>query len=64
MKRNPDKRPQESADYRELADSKGHGSKLPAVREAAILALLSEKNLEDSATKAGVSERTLATLAQ
>ena len=37
----------------------GHGAKSEAVRERAILALLSEKTLAGSARRCGVNERTL-----
>lgn len=53
-----DSRPQKSADDRESA-SLGHGAKIAAIREAAILALLSEPTIEKAAARAGVSERTL-----
>lgn len=41
------------------ADPVGHGAKSAAVRERAILALLSERTLESAAKAASVSERTL-----
>jgi hypothetical protein len=50
-------RPQKSADAR--AAAKGHGTKPEAVREAAILALLSEKSIGAAAKSCGVNERTL-----
>jgi len=37
----------------------GHGAKSEAVRERAVLALLSEKTVTDAAAKAGVNESTL-----
>jgi hypothetical protein len=37
----------------------GHGAKTLAIRERAILALLTEKNLSKAATKSGVNEKTL-----
>ena len=49
-------RPQKSADGRDLG---GHGAKSGAVRERAILALLSEKTLGQAAARAEVNERTL-----
>ena len=49
-------RPQMSADARE---SPSHGAKSAAVREQAILALLSEKSLGKAAAKSGVNEKTL-----
>ena len=48
--------PQKSADASDLG---GHGAKSEAVRERAILALLSEKTLGQAAAKAEVNERTL-----
>jgi hypothetical protein len=54
----PSERPQKSADGREPA-LEGHGRKSAAVREQAILALLSERTLERAAVRCGVSERTL-----
>lgn len=41
------------------ATSAGHGAKSEAVREAAILALLSEKTLGDAARVSGVAEKTI-----
>ncbi len=38
---------------------RGHGAKPEAVRERAVLALLSEKTVTDAAKKAGVDESTL-----
>ena len=53
-------RPQGSADNREKeATPKGHGAKTDAVREAAILALLTEKSIQLAAARCGVNERTL-----
>jgi hypothetical protein len=54
----PPEWPQKSADGRESA-GEGHGRKSAAVREQAILALLSERTLERAAERCGVSERTL-----
>ena len=48
--------PQVSADVREKG---GHGAKSEAVRERAIVALLSERTVADAAAKAGVNEKTL-----
>ena len=45
-----------SVDVREKG---GHGAKSEAVRERAIVALLSEKTVADAAVKAGVNEKTL-----
>lgn len=57
------KRPQKTADVQnsehERESARGHGAKTAAVRERAILALLSERTIELAATKAGVNERTL-----
>jgi hypothetical protein len=39
----------------------GHGTKTDAVREQAILALLSERSIQAAATRCGVGERTLRT---
>ena len=50
------RRPQRSAGVR---GSAGHGAKSKAVRERAVLALLSEKTLGAAAEKSGVSEKTL-----
>ena len=50
-------RPQEAAEGR--IGAVGHGSKTPAVRDRAVLALLSERSLSAAARKAGVAERTL-----
>ena len=56
MPRSHTRSPQKSADDRETA---GHGAKSAAVRERAVLALLSEKTLTAAAAKAGVGEKTL-----
>ncbi len=48
--------PQKSSDGRDLG---GHGAKSAAVRERAILALLSERTIGQAAAKAEVNERTL-----
>ena len=53
---NTAERPQKSADGRDLG---GHGAKSAAVRERAILALLSDRTLGQAAAKAEVNERTL-----
>ena len=45
-----------SADVRDFA---GHGTKSAAIRERAILALLSEKTIGTAAAKSGVNEKTL-----
>ena len=37
----------------------GHGAKTAAVREQAILALLSEPTIGEAATRCGIGERTL-----
>jgi hypothetical protein len=55
-------RPQMSADVRKKAatpPAKAHGAKSGAVREAAILALLTEKSLAEAAARCGVTDRTL-----
>jgi DNA-binding transcriptional MerR regulator len=49
-------RPQMSAD---VCESSGHGAKLEAVKERAILALLSERTIGAAAERVGVNERTL-----
>jgi hypothetical protein len=54
----PVERPQKSAEGRENAVD-GHGRKSAAVREQAILALLTERTLERAARRCDVSERTL-----
>ena len=51
--------PQKSAGARDPAKPAGHGSKPEAVRETAILALLSEKTIAAAAKRCGVNERTL-----
>jgi transposase-like protein len=49
-----------SADVREKgATAKSHGAKSDAVREAAILALLTERSIQLAAERCGVNERTL-----
>ena len=50
------RRQQRAAGVRETA---GHGAKSQAVRDRAILALLSEKTIPEAAAKCGISERTL-----
>ena len=56
-RRQPGRRSQQaSADVRETA---GHGAKSQAIRDKAILALLSEKSIAKAAAKCGLSERTL-----
>ena len=52
----PARSPQVPADVREKA---GHGAKSQAVRERAVVALLSEKTVTEAAAKAGVDESTL-----
>ena len=52
-------RQQTAADGGARAASPGHGAKSPALRAAAILALLEQKNLTAVAAQCGVSERTL-----
>jgi alpha-beta hydrolase superfamily lysophospholipase len=54
----PVERPQKAAEGRDSA-AEGHGRKSAAVREQAILALLSERTLERAAKRCGVNERTL-----
>ena len=49
-------RPQKSADAR---TTEGHGAKTSAVRERALLALLSEKTIAKAAKRSGVNEKTL-----
>ena len=48
--------PQESADARA---NEGHGAKSAAVRERAVLALLTERSIANAARKSGVNEKTL-----
>ena len=50
------RRQQKAADVRETA---GHGAKSQAVRDRAILALLSEKSIPKAAAKCKIGERTL-----
>ena len=50
------RRQQKAADVRETT---GHGAKSQAVRDKAILALLSEKNIPAAAAKCRIGERTL-----
>ncbi len=50
------RRQQKAADVREAA---GHGAKSQAVRDRAILALLSEKSIPEAAAKCRIGERTL-----
>ncbi len=50
------RRQQQAADVRETA---GHGAKSQAVRDRAILALLSEKSIPEAAAKCRIGERTL-----
>jgi hypothetical protein len=52
-------REQKSADTRRSRKSAGHGAKPEAVRERAILALLSAKTLGAAADRCGVDESTL-----
>jgi len=51
-------RPQKSAEVRET-ERDGHGAKSEAVRDQAILALLSERTISEAADRCGVNERTL-----
>ena len=53
----PARRPQTTADERKTRV--GHGAKTAAVREQAILALLSEPTIGEAATRCGIGERTL-----
>jgi hypothetical protein len=53
-----DRRPQESAEVHGSARD-GHGAKSAAVREQAILALLSEKSIGEAAARCNVNERTI-----
>jgi len=48
--------PQDSADAR---TGEGHGAKSSAVRERAVLALLTERSISNAARKSGVNEKTL-----
>lgn len=48
-----------SADARASRRSPGHGAKSDALRERAVVALLSEKNLTAAAHRCGVNEKTL-----
>ena len=50
------RRQQKATDLRETA---GHGAKSQAVRDRAILALLSEKSIPEAAAKCRIGERTL-----
>lgn len=52
----PTTRPQAPADTREPS---GHGAKSDAIRERAILALLTERSIGAAAQRCGVNERTL-----
>ena len=52
------KRPQQAVGGRETS-GKGHGRKSEAVREQAILALLSERTIGRAAQRCGIGERTL-----
>lgn len=54
-----DARPQKSAEARADGDSPGHGAKSEAVRERAILALLSERTITGAARRCAVNEKTL-----
>jgi phosphoserine phosphatase len=54
-----------SADVREKgATPKSHGAKSDAVREAAILALLTERSIQLAAERCGVNEQTLRRLTE
>ena len=52
-------RPQKSADVRFDGESHGHGAKTEAVREQAILVLLSGRTVAAAARRCGVNEKTL-----
>ena len=51
--------PQVPADARAAGNAFGHGAKSEAVRERALVALLSEKTLAVAARRCGVNEKTL-----
>jgi transposase-like protein len=51
--------PQKPADARAGRKTRGHGAKTEALRERAILALLSERTIAKAARRCGVNERTL-----
>ena len=51
--------PQKSSDTRKWASGGGHGSRTEAVRDRAVLALLSESTIIRAAKRAGVNEKTL-----
>ena len=57
--RQNDRCPQKSADVRAGSGLPGHGTKPEAVREQAVLALLSEKTIAAAARRCGVNEKTL-----
>ena len=52
-------RPQKSAEARVGDGSPGHGAKTEAVRQRAVLALLSERTVASAARRCGVNEKTL-----
>ena len=54
----PSERPHEAAGGLKTA-AKGHGSRSEAVRDQAVLALLTERTIADAARRCGVGERTL-----
>lgn len=51
--------PPQRTSERRSPRARGHGSKTPAVRERAVLALLSERTIGLAAKRAGIGERTL-----
>src|SRR5262245_27937896 len=54
----PLERPQKASVGRK-AGRKGHGAKLEALRERAVLALLTDRTIGEAASRCGVGERTL-----
>ena len=59
MSRHPKERPQKPSEVRDSGESAGHGAKTAAVRERAILALLTEKTIKAAAKSCRVDEKTL-----
>jgi len=57
--RGRDERPQTAADGRSCATARGHGKKAEAVRERAVVALITEKSIGAAARRCLVGERTL-----
>ncbi len=51
--------PQTAADGRDSGNSIGHGMKTEAVRDRAVVAMLTEKSVGAAARRSGVGERTL-----